>query len=152
MKTFTFRLQTVLDFRAREEEQAQDAFAQSLHARARIESGLRQARATIEAYHSALHSSREGVSDRQHQLVFLNALRHQEEHCTRLTAELAAAEREVCARREAMLGAHRRCEALTRLKEKQQSAHSAEAARIEESMIGDLITARHALGMMEAAA
>lgn len=152
MKAFTFRLEAVLNLRAREEEKAQDAYAQSLHARARIENEIREARATFDGYSAALRTAREGVSSGQHQMIFLNALQRQHTHCDRLAADLVPAEREVAKRREAMLDARRRREALTRLKEKQQSAHRAEAARVEESTIGDLITARHALGMMEAAA
>jgi len=152
MKTYTFRLQTVLNLRAREEEQARDAYAQSLHARARIENEIQQARATLDGYNAALRTAREGVSSGQHQMIFLNALQRQHTHCDRLAAELVPAEREVAKRREAMLEARRRREALTRLKEKQQSAHTAEAARAEEAMIGDLITARHALSLMEVAA
>ncbi len=151
MKSFAFRLATVLNLRAREEDQACDDYAQAVRARAGVEAGIQQARTTIEAYHAALRTEREGVSDRQHQLVFLNALKHQQVRCDLLAVELAAAEREVAARRQVMIGARRRREALTLLRTKQQTAHNAAAARAEESMIGDLITARHALGKMEAA-
>lgn len=152
MKTFTFRLQTVLNYRMREEEQAQAAYAQAQQAQARIEADIRQAGAIIEAYHTALLAAREGASNRQKQLVFLNSLQHQQTLCDRLSARLLPAQREVAARREAMLGARQRREALTLLKAKQQAAHNSGAARAEESMLGDLVTARHALGIMGAAA
>ena len=152
MKTFIFRLQTILNFRAREEEQAQDDYAQSLQARARIEADIVQADAFIEAYHTALLSAREGASNRQHQLVFLNSLQHQQTLCDRLAARLVPAEREVAERREAMLGARRRREALTLLKAKQATAHNTEAARREELTISDLIMARYALNLVEEAA
>ena len=58
----------------------------------------------------------------------------------------------VAERREAMLVARRRREALTRLREKQHAAWKAEFARAEEVMIGDMITARHGLGVQEAGA
>ncbi len=152
MKTFTFRLQTVLNLRAREEEQARDAYAQALHARARLESEIRDAATTLDSYYGALRSAREGVSNRQHQLLFLAALQRQHTCCDGLAAKLVPLEREVALRREEMLDARRRREALTRLEEKQQCAHKAESVRAEESMIGDMITARHALGLMEAVA
>ena len=152
MKTFHFRLETVLNLRAREEELAQNEYAQSLQARARIESEIRKAGVTLEAYHAALRTTREGTSNPQHQLIFLNALQRQHTLCNDLAAELLSAEREVAKRREATLEARRRRETLTRLKQKQHSAHNASAGRAEESMIGDLITARHVLRMMEAAA
>jgi hypothetical protein len=61
-------------------------------------------------------------------------------------------EKAVAERREAMLVARRRREALTRLREKQHAAWKAEFARAEEVMIGDMITARHGLGVQEAGA
>lgn len=152
MKTFHFRLQTVLNLRAQEEDQAQNAYAQSLHARARIESDIRQAGVTLDGFHAALRTAREGTSNPQHQLIFLKALQRQHTLCDRLASDLSSAEREVAKRREAMLEARRRRETLARLKEKQQGVHRADAARVEESMVGDLITARHVLRMMEAAA
>lgn len=152
MKTFLYRLESVLNLRARAEEQAREIYARALHARAGCEAALREARGTLEAYHAALHSAREGVSDRQSQLIFLNALQHQQAQCNRMAEQLTAAEREVAARREAMLVARREREVLSRLKLRQQSAHSAEAARAEESMIGDLISARHAMSLQEVAA
>ena len=58
-------------------------------------------------------------------------------------------EKMVTERREAMLVARRRREALTRLKEKQQAAWKAESAKAEEAMVGDMITARYGLGLRE---
>lgn len=149
MKPFRYRLESVLTVRAREEDLARDAYTQVLQARARAEAAVNQERATLEAYHATLRTAREGVSNRQHQLVYLNALKQQQGLCERCAAELAMIEKTVTERREAMLVARRRREALTRLKEKQQAAWKAESAKAEEAMIGDMITARYGLGVRE---
>lgn len=152
MKPFRYRLESVLTVRTRAEDQAREAYAQALQARARAETAINQERATLEAYHATLRGSREGVSNRHYQLVYLSALQQQQALCERCAAELAMVEKNVAVRREAMLDARRRREALTRLKEKQQAAWKAEEARVEESMIGDLITARYGLGVREVGA
>lgn len=152
MKLFRYRLETVLSLRLREEEQAREAYAQALQARARAEATLLQERATLEQYHTALCSARSGVSNRQHQLLFLNALKQQQGLCDRCAAEFAVVEKMAGQQREAMLAARSRREALSRLKEKQQRAWQTEAARVEEVMIGDLITARYGLGLREVGA
>ena len=149
MKLFRYRLESVLTVRTREEDQAREAYAQVLQARARAEATVNQERATLEAYHATLRTAREGVSNRQHQLVYLNALKQQQGRCERCSAEMAMIEKMVTERREAMLGARRRREALTRLKEKQQAAWKAESAKAEEAMVGDMITARYGLGLRE---
>jgi len=152
MKPFRYRLESVLTVRAREEDLAREAYSQVLQARARAEAAVLQERATLEAYHATLRTAREGVSNRQHQLLHLHALKQQQSLCERCAAELAMVEKAVAERREAMLEARRRREALTRLKEKQQAAWKAEAAKAEEAMIGDMITARYSLGLREVGA
>ena len=152
MKPFRYRLESVLTVRAREESEAREAYDQVLQARARAKAATIQERATLEAYHTTLRTARECVSSRQHQLVYLNALKQQQNLCERCAAELAMVEKAVAERREAMLVARRRREALTRLREKQHAAWKAEFARAEEVMIGDMITARHGLGVQEAGA
>ncbi|MCE9612515.1 MAG: flagellar export protein FliJ [Chthoniobacter sp.] len=152
MKPFRYRLETVLSLRLREEDQAREVYSQSLQARARAEAKLLQERTTLEEYHTALCSARAGVSNRQHQLLFLNALKQQQGLCDRCAAEFAVVEKMANQQREVMLAARRRREALSRLKERQQHAWQIEAARVEEVMIGDLITARYGLCMREVGA
>lgn len=149
MKPFRYRLESVLTVRTREEDLAREAYAQVLQARARAEAAINQERATLEGYHATLRTSRGGVSNRQQQLVFLNALKQQQSLCERCAAELAMVEKTVAERREEMLVARRRREALTRLREMQHTAWRTESARAEEAMIGDLITARYGLGARE---
>ena len=152
MKPFRYRLESVLTVRVREEDRAREAYTQVLQARARAEAASNQERSTLEEYHTTLRMAREGVSNRQHQLVYLNALKQQQALCERCAAELAMVEKTVAERREAMLVARRSREALTRLREKQMAAWKGEAARTEEAMIGDMITARYGLGEREVSA
>lgn len=152
MKAFRYRLETVLNLRLREEEQAREVYAQSLQARARAEATLLQERSVLEQYHTALCTARAGVSDRQHQILFLNALKQQQGVCDRCSVEFLAVEKMANQQREIMLVVRRRREALSRLKEKRQRAWQVETARVEEAMIGDLITARYGVGLQEVGA
>lgn len=145
MKPFTFRLESVLAIRAREEEQARELYARVLQARTLIEAALQQARNDLEGYHRALATKREGRSRRDEQLVFLSALQYQQAYCEKMRGQLAIAERDVEARRGELLVAHSKHEALVRLKDRQGEAHETASQRAEEMALGDLITARHAL-------
>lgn len=153
MKPFTFRLETVLTVRERDEERAREIYSASLRARAETAAQLQSVRDEIAAYHQALTAMRAGSSHGSDQLVFLRAIQAQQARQAALAAELAKREREVTARREEFLAARRKREALTRLKDHQRAAHASAAQRAAEESISELITARHGRpGFLDAAA
>jgi flagellar export protein FliJ len=152
MKPFAFRLESVLNLRQREEERAQEVFGKAVQIRNHAALALETGRAALDDCYGALVSGRAGATNRTEQILLLNSLQQQQAHCELLTARLAAADREVAARREGFLAARRKREALTRLREKQRLTHRMEEDRAQENEIGDLITARHSRTMQEVAA
>jgi flagellar export protein FliJ len=152
MKSFVFRLESVLTLRIRDEERAREAVALAMKAHAEIALALNDARTQLDDCHAALTQCRCSATNRNEQILLLNAIQQQQSHCERLAARLAAAEREAHLRREELLIARRRREALAQLQEKQLRAHRAEEARIEQIEVTDLINARHTLSIEEAVA
>jgi len=150
MKPFVFKLSSVLALRAREEEAAKQDYLHAVSAHSQLQSAHVEALAELENYQHALAAKREGNSSRNDQVLFLNALQYQREYCTRLGERLAAAERELEAKRDALMVAKRRHEALTRLERRHRMRHEAAAAREAEASVADLITARVALRTAEA--
>lgn len=150
MTPFVFRLETVLALRIREEERAKEWCAIAL----RDQSNAAMARAAgnleLEACHAAISTQRSGTTNRTEQILLLSALQQQQSLCERLVTRCAAIDREVAVRREAMLVARRKREALSKLKERQRDAHCFAQSRKEESAISDIISARHVLSMREA--
>jgi flagellar export protein FliJ len=109
------------------------------------------AQAEIDLCHEALTTKREQRTTRTDQLLFLNALQYEQALLQRLKEELARVERELEVRRQAMVAAQRKLEALERLKTRQKEAHRVSAQRREEAMIDDLIGARFAMHAEEVA-
>lgn len=152
MKQFHFTLEAVLRLRAEEFEKVRHAFAECAQWRARAMGLVSVAQAEVDACHAAITEKRERRTTRNDQLLFLNALQYQHALLQRHKEELSRVERELDARRHAMLAAQRKVEALERLKEHKLQAHRAEMRRREAAMIDDLIGARFAMRMTEVAA
>lgn len=150
MKPFRFRLETVLTIRTREEERVREICAVALRNQAAVNVELTNASAELEACHETLSRQRAARTNRTEQLLLLSALQQQKSNCERLVARRAAADREVAVRRAELLVARRKREALTNLKERQQTSHRVAAERADEAVIADIITARHVLNMQEA--
>ncbi len=150
MKAFVFRLEAVLKLRAREEERARDVCAVALQNQAAATTALAAANAELEECHAILSRQRAGRTNRTEQILLLSALQQQQANCKLLVGRRAAADREVAIRREELLHARRKREALSNLKDRQRSAHRAASERQEEAVIADIITARHVLNMQEA--
>lgn len=149
MKPFVFRLESVLTLRIREEERAQHVFGKAVQLRNQAALALEESRAALDACYTVIARGRSGATTRTEQILLLNSLQQQQAHSELLVRRLAAADREVAARREEFLAARRRREALTRLRERQQTEHRLAAERAQEAQIADLITARHVLHLQE---
>jgi flagellar export protein FliJ len=152
MKPFTFRLESVLTLRTREEERTQETFGKAVQHRNQCERALDDGRAALEKCFDALVNGRTGTSNRTEQILLLNAVQHQQTHNVTLAIRLAAADRDVAARRGEFLAARRKREVLTRLRARQERAHRREQDRHTENEVADLITARHARATQEVAA
>lgn len=150
MKSFIFRLETVLALRTREEERVREICAEALRKQSAAMSALATANGELEAYHTAISQQRSGRTNRTEQILLLSAIQQQQANCKLLVARCAAADREVAIRRGELLVARRKREALANLKDRQRDAHRLAAERQEEATIADIITARHVLNMQEA--
>jgi flagellar export protein FliJ len=143
MKPFIFRLESVLKLRLREEERAQQIFGKAVQLRNHAALQLEESRAALDVCYSAIVSGRTRSTNRTEQILLLNALQQQQAHGELLTVRLAAADREVAARRGDFLTARRKREALSRLREQQRADHRLAQERAVEAEVADLITARH---------
>ena len=145
MKPFTFRLDSVLKIRAREEAQAREQFDHAIHARFRAQLELHEARAELDRCEDAISEKRSGRSCGGDHVVFLNAARIQRERCQHLAARLEAARKEMESRRQVFQTARRKHQAVEKLRGRQLRAHITAEQRREENAISDLIISRHAL-------
>lgn len=150
MKSFRFRLETVLTIRTREEERVRKLCATALRQQSAAMAALATGNAELEACHDSLSKKRAEKTNRTEQLLLLSGLQQQKSNCERLVARCTAAEREVAARRAELLTVRRKREALTHLKERQHAAHRLAQDRQEEALIADIISARHVLTLQEA--
>lgn len=149
MKPFKFRLQSVLTLRLRDEDRAREACAAAARKQAEAADAVDTGRAELDGCHTALADRRAGATNRAEQLMFLNAIRHQQSHCEQLAARSAEAARITAAQRDELLATRRKREALSRLRDNQRTAHHIEQERREEAAIADIIGARHVLNMQE---
>jgi len=145
MKPFVFRLDSILQLRAREEARAQEIFEQATHACDRAGLELTDARQELAGIEQAITGQRSGCVKGSEHVIFLNAAKVRRECCDRLAARLDAAQKEMEAQRGLFQAARRRHEAMIRLRDRHRCAHAAAEQRREEAAISDLIMSRHAL-------
>jgi flagellar export protein FliJ len=151
MKAFRFRLDSVLTLRASAENKAQENHARALHAVARAERDLSDARAELERLHEGLESSRARRFRRNDQIIALNAIGYQQSICERNAERLEHLKKEAQARLQDLLTAKREHEVLLRLRSKQATAHLREVERREQLAVDDLVMARFAANSREVA-
>ncbi len=152
MKHFVFRLASVLTLRLREEERAQQVFGKAVQLRNQAALALEQSRTALVACSDSLSAGRTVATNRTEQILLLSSLQQQQAHGELLATRLAAADRDVAARRGDFLIARRKREALTKLRERQHIAHRLAQERAAEAEVADLITARHMHTVREVAA
>ena len=145
MKPFVFRLDSILQLRAREEARAQEIFEQAMQARDRAQRELDAAGQELTRIEQAITGQRAGLATGNDHVVFLNAARVQRECRDRLALGLDAARREMETQRALFQAARRRHEAMLKLRERHRCAHDASEQRREENAISDLIMSRHAM-------
>ena len=152
MKTFAFRLESVLTLRAGAEKIAQLNYAKALMTVSRAEQELADAESDLERLHAALETKREGRFTQNDQLISLNAIKYQKSICERDAERLKHAKQEAEHRRLELVEARRKHEGLLRLKSNQQDDHAREADKHEQLEVDDLVTARHSVKTREVAA
>ncbi len=145
MKPFVFRLESILQLRAREEARAQEIFEQAMQAVSRAEIDLSAAREELSGIEQAISDQRGGRATGNDCVVFLNAARVRRELCEKLALRLDAVRSEMEKQRALFQAARRRHEAMIKLRERHRLAHAAIEQRREENAISDLIMSRHAM-------
>ena len=149
MKPFTFSLESVLQLRSREEDVAKDSYADSVAFYNRTLVSLETGIGDLEGLQSTLSEKRQGVSKRDDQLLYLQAIRQQRSFCDTLTQRLARAEQLKELRFRLWMEARTKTQMLERLKERHKARYDAEVARQEEKALDDLVSSRWVSRMRE---
>lgn len=150
-KPFVFKLQSVLDLRARVEEQARGRYAEALRLEARAQGELIAAQNALENFNQQLAARRgTGFRASDHQL-FWSAIHQQKEICVRREKALSEALTEAAQKRSELLQARKEREMLSRLKNNQQAAHAQAAISAEAALVDDFIVSRHGFKLREEA-
>ncbi len=145
MKPFVFRLESILQLRAREEARAQEVFEQAMQLVSRAELDLNTAREELARMEKEICEQRGGRATGNDYVVFLNAARIRRELCDKLALRLEAVRKEMEKQRALFQAARSRHEAMLKLRERHRIAHAAIEQRREENAISDLIMSRHAM-------
>ena len=149
MKPFTFSLESVLQLRSREEDVAKDSYADSVAFYNRTLVSLETGIGDLEGLQSTLSEKRQGVSKRDDQLLYLQAIRQQRSFCDTLTQRLARAEQLKELRFRLWMEARTKTQMLERLKERHKARCDADVARQEEKALDDLVSSRWVSRMRE---
>ncbi len=150
MKPFVFRLESILQLRAREEARAQEAFEQAMRLVSQAELDLRTAREELGRMEKEICEQRGGRATGNDYVVFLNAARVRRELCEKLALRVDVVRKEMEKQRALFQAARRRHEAMIKLRERHRLAHAAIEQRREENAISDLIMSRHAMNAQAA--
>jgi flagellar export protein FliJ len=142
MKPFKFSLESVLMLRTQEEDAAKNSYAEAVAFYNRTLLALEQGLGDLEQLQSTLSEKRQGVSDKEDQLLYLQTIRQQRNYCDTLTQRLARAEQLKELRFKLWMEARTKTQMLVRLKDRHRERHLAEQARQEERAVEDLVSAR----------
>ena len=142
MKPFKFSLESVLMLRSQEEDAAKNAYAEAVGFYNRTLLSLEEGLGDLEQLQTTLSNKRQGVSDKEDQLLYLQTIRQQRNYCDTLTQRLARAEQLREVRFKLWMEARTKTQMLERLKERHKQRHHAEQARKEEKAVEDLVSAR----------
>ena len=142
MKAFRFRLQSILDLRHREMNDALRAFGEATRAREVMEAQLNrqtQARDSALATWTETRTKTFHVAQEQHGQIALAAV---EEERRALGQQVGTARKKELQKRQAYLQAKVRLDAFTKLKAKAEDDFQRELRRKEEQELEDVVNAR----------
>jgi flagellar export protein FliJ len=142
MKPFKFSLESVLMLRTQEEDAAKNSYAEAVGFYNRTLLSLEEGLGGLEQLQATLSEKRQGVSDKEDQLLYLQTIRQQRSYCDTLTQRLARADQLKEVRFNLWMEARTKTQMLERLKERHKGRHTAEQARQEEKAVEDMVSAR----------
>ena len=137
MKRFHFPLRPVAIVRADREMRAREALAAALRARRLAEEELAAAQGRVGELAGVIAAGRVGSYRGADQANFLRAYRCECALAAEKAKQLAAAQAEAAARRDACIEANRQLKVVTRLEDKARAAHRAELLRLEQQLIDE---------------
>lgn len=139
MKKFVFSLQKILDLRDFEKKQAQVELGRALADEKKIQDTLDMtAQLKIQSVKEA-----DGMKDLNALAGVSNYFKLLDQRKEKLLSDLAAAKLVTEEKRASMVEAMQKCKALEKLKENRYAAWSAEAKKIEENTIDDIVTSKY---------
>lgn len=128
--------------RIREEDVAKDSYAEAVAFYNRTMLSLNEGLGDLEQLQETLTEKRQGVSKKDDQLLFLQAIRQQRSYCDTLTQRLARAQQLQDLRFRLWMEARSKTQMLEKLKERHKQRYDAEVQRAEEKAVDDLVSAR----------
>lgn len=142
MKPFKFSLESVLMLRTQEEDAAKNSYAEAVAFYNRTVLSLEEGLGGLEQLQTTLSEKRQGVSDKEDQMLYLQTIRQQRSYCDTLTQRLVRANQLKEVRFNLWMEARTKTQMLERLRERHKARHNAEEARREEKAVEDLVSAR----------
>lgn len=128
--------------RIREEDAAKDSYAEAVAFYNRTMQSLNEGLGDLEQLQETLGEKRQGVSKKDDQLLYLQAIRQQRSFCDTLTQRLARAQQLQELRFRLWMEARSKTQMLEKLKERHKQRYDAEVLRAEEKSVDDLVSAR----------
>lgn len=142
MKTFRFRLESVLTLRNWEEERARTAYGQALQQERKFVDQVRAIETRIEQDTTAMRGTAATVAPACDRVARWRHLLTLERERSDTAQKLVSARRIREQKMKLLIDAHRRVQVLGTLKTRQKQAHAAEAVRREERELDELVSAR----------
>ena len=143
MKSFKFRMQTVLDQRERRETVAKQSFAEAQAALGRAQKLLEELQDVRDALIAELSSLRESSFDpfearvyQEYLQTIRQSLREQEDLCRDLSQTCEAQKLH-------MIGTSQDRQALAKVRDRDQTAHQRESLRVEQGLLDEMAASRH---------
>ncbi len=150
MKSFVFRLESLLTLRAIAEQKAMEQYGLARQRQTKAEEAFEEGHAELDALSSGLaERQRQNINSTDQQLYW-NAIKSQELFCKQLAEAVNKALKDSDLRLAALLEAKKGHDILSRLKETRKEMFQQKVYRHDEITLEDLISAQHARKLSEA--
>ena len=142
MKSFTFRLETLLHLREISKDRAIKEYAQAISKREKLELDLKKAVKMLEVLNAEINERRASGFSGFEQDGFNQSILRSKEIIINLNSKVADSKNIESAKRNLYLRADSNCKSLLKLKEKKKVEHLKSEEKKEESELEDIIGSR----------
>ena len=142
MKSFTFRLETLLHLREISKDRAIKEYAQAISKREKLELDLKKAVKMLEVLNAEINERRASGFSGFEQDGFNQSILRSKEIIINLNSKVADSKNIESAKRNLYLRADSNCKSLLKLKEKKKEEHLKSEEKKEESELEDIIGSR----------